>query len=173
MAGNEWRKGKSFTENLADDLEGFYSGVKGMVGNEPYVPPIKRNNPGKTQNTAPAQPERDIRAEAMRTGRPEDLDAAPMPVKAAVVVKPKGKPPVAAVKVKANQPEMASVPKVDDMAEVRADLLANQRADEAARAAAERKRKEADDFSKRLKSVTARPAASKTGYDSYRSLMGE
>lgn len=64
-------------------------------------------------------------------------------------------------------------PKVDDLADVRADLLANQRADEAARAAAERKRQEAEAFSKRLKSATARPAASKTGYDSYKSLMGE
>lgn len=175
MAGNEWRKGKSFTENLAEDLAGFYSGVKDMVGNEPYVPPIKRNNPGKPQNTAPAQPERDIRAEAMRTGRPEDLDIAPMPVKAAVVVKPKGKPPGAAVKVKANQPNMAPAPKVDDLAEVRADLLANQRADETARSLAERKRQEAEAFSKKLKDATLKTKGgqTKTGYDAYRSLMGE
>lgn len=60
-----------------------------------------------------------------------------------------------------------------DLAELRADLLANQRADEAARAAGARKRQEAEDFSKKLKSATTRPAASKTGYDSYKSLMGE
>ncbi len=119
-----------------------------------------------------APPERDIRVEALRTGRPEDLDAAPMPVKKTAIVKPKGKPPVAAVKVTAT-PKAMPAPQVDDLAEVRADLLANQRADEAARDLAERKRKEAEDFSKKLKSVTARPAASKTGYDSYKSLMGE
>lgn len=116
-------------------------------------------------------PERDIRAEAMRTGRPEDLDAAPIPVQPAPVATPKRKVP-AAGKVAAG-PAARPAPKVDDLAEVRADLLANQRADEAARALAERKRQEAEDFSKRLKAATARPAASKTGYDSYKSLMGE
>lgn len=156
---------RSIAQRVKDDITGLF-------GDEEYEPPIKRKYPGKATSAGKASPERDIRAEAMRTGRPEDLDAGPMPVKPAPVAKPKGKTPAAAVTVTAT-PAVAPAAKGDDLAELRADLLANQRADEAARAAAERKRQEAEDFSKRLKSATARPAASKTGYDSYKSLMGE
>lgn len=63
-----------------------------------------------------------------------------------------------------------TTPKTDTWAGVRADLLANAKADAAAKALAEKKRKEAEAFSASLKGATKR---SSTGYDSYKSLMGE
>ena len=84
---------------------------------------------------------------------PEKTQVKPKPKAAAVVVtKPK--------------------PTADPNAELRADLLANKRADDAARAAAERKRKEAEAFSANLKSTTKK-GGNKTGYAAYQSLMGE
>lgn len=84
---------------------------------------------------------------------PEKTQVKPKPKAAAVVVaKPK--------------------PKADPMADVRADLLASKKADDAAKANAERKRKEAEEFSRNLKSTT-RKGGNKTGYDAYKSLMGE
>lgn len=69
-------------------------------------------------------------------------------------------------------PKVAAKPKPDQYAEIRADLLANAKADAAAKAAAERKRKEAEAFSANLKSATKK-GGNKTGYDAYKSLMGE
>jgi len=63
-----------------------------------------------------------------------------------------------------------TTPKTDTWAGVRADLLANAKADAASKALAEKKRQEAEAFSASLKGATKR---SSTGYDSYKSLMGE
>jgi len=68
---------------------------------------------------------------------------------------------------------VASAPKPDPNAAIRADLLANKRADDAARAAAEKKRMDAEEFSKKLKSTTKRGASGGSGYEAYKSLMGE
>ena len=66
-----------------------------------------------------------------------------------------------------------AAPAVDPMASLRADLLANKRADDAARAAAEKKRMDAEEFSKKLKSTTKRGSSGGSGYEAYKSLMGE
>jgi hypothetical protein len=65
-----------------------------------------------------------------------------------------------------------SPPKPDQFAEIRADLMANAKADAAAKAMAERKRKDAEAFSAKLKGATKK-GSNKTGYDAYKSLMGE
>lgn len=99
-----------------------------------------------------------------------NLNEEPAPVKA------KAKPTVvtAARGPKATTAVVVTKPKptADPNAELRADLLANKRADDAARAAAERKRKEAEAFSANLKSTTKK-GGNKTGYAAYQSLMGE
>lgn len=75
---------------------------------------------------------------------------------------------------KSQAPAAPAAPAVDPMASLRADLLANKRADDAARAAAEKKRMEAEDFSKKLKSATKKSGPSAGGgYSAYKSLMGE
>ena len=157
---------RSIAQRVKDDITGLF-------GDEEYVPPIKRKYSGEAPKPDANKPEQPaIYTKTDWDGAPTaDWKDKTVPVAKAAVVKPKGKPATAAVKVAATP--AAPAPKVDDLAEVRADLLANQRADEAARAAAARKRQEAEDFSKKLKSATTRPAASKTGYDSYKSLMGE
>ena len=97
-----------------------------------------------------------------------NLNEEPAPIKA------KAKPTVvtAARGPKATTAVVVTKPKADPNAELRADLLANKRADDAARAAAERKRQEADEFSSKLKGATKK-GGNKTGYDAYKSLMGE
>ena len=95
-----------------------------------------------------------------------NLDQDPAPVKSKAKTKAKAK--AAAPAMKASAPAA----KPDQYADLRADLLANKRADDAARAAAERKRKEAEAFSANLKSTT-RKGGNKAGYDAYKSLMGE
>lgn len=97
-----------------------------------------------------------------------NLNEEPAPVKA----KTKARPPKAAAAVVVTKPTPARAPKTDPLAEMRADLLANKRADAEAKAAAERKRKEAEAFSANLKSATKK-GGNKTGYDAYKSLMGE
>lgn len=69
-------------------------------------------------------------------------------------------------------PKMAAKPKPDQFAEIRADLMASAKADAAAKAMAERKRKDAEEFSAKLKGATKK-GGNKTGYDAYKSLMGE
>ena len=93
-----------------------------------------------------------------------NLNEEPAPVKNKT--KTKAKPAAPAMKA------AAPAAKPDQFAEIRSDLLASKRADDAARAAAERKRQEAEEFSRNLKSTT-RKGGNKTGYDAYKSLMGE
>lgn len=155
MAGLKRRNDKSVIENLGED-------IKGMIRSGDQDP----QRPWGTLDKP--KMERDIRTEAMRTGRPEDLDAAP-PMAKRAAAKPAAKAPAAAP-----PPKMAAKPKPkpDQFAEIRADLMANAKADAAAKAMAERKRKDAEAFSAKLKGATKR-GSNRTGYDAYKSLMGE
>lgn len=113
--------------------------------------------------TPPAKPT----PAAKPTVAPTAAQASTPPVKKSPVTKPA---PVAPAPKPA---PAAPAPKPDPMDSVRADLLANKRADDAARAAAEKKRLDAEEFSKKLKSTTKRGASGGSGYEAYKSLMGE
>lgn len=95
-----------------------------------------------------------------------NLNEEPVPVKNKTKTKTKAKATAPAMKAS------APAAKADPNAELRADLLASKKADDAARAAAERKRQEAEAFSANLKSTTKK-GGNKTGYAAYQSLMGE
>lgn len=136
----------------------------------------------KTSETQPEAPPQVAAVNRMRNVRPAPARQAPMPETTAPEERPPAVRPApkrarreatpAAAAVVVTKPTPAPQAKPDPYAEIRADLLANAKADAAAKAAAERKRKEAEEFSSKLKSTT-RKGGSKTGYDAYKSLMGE
>ena len=156
---------------------------------QPFVPSMKQRYPGPAAVEAPQAPAPKAEAAPAKTPAPK-AGAAPAKTPAPKApAKLKKQPayyddepsnPQSAARNPAAQtpakPKAAAVvvtkPKADPNAELRADLLANKRADDAARAAAERKRQEAEEFSRNLKSTT-RKGGNKTGYDAYKSLMGE